>query len=284
MKKENLAARFLGALKIAFSNKSLLLGTIITLIVVVVALFPDAFAPYDPDALAPAEVLLPPSAAHWFGTDNYGRDVFSRCIWATRMDLQIGLISSVIPLVMGSVIGLLAGYYGGVVDTLFMRLLDVVMAFPFTVLVIAIMAILGQGIQNMYIAIWIIGWVAFAKLVRAEVLVVKNSEYVMAARIMGYSDARILLRHVLPNTISSALVYFTSYIVICMLTGASLSFLGLGVQPPTSEWGSLMNMGRGYLGNAPWMTIFPGVFMAIAGIGFSLLGDGMTDFLRTKGR
>ena len=273
-----------GMLKTAFTNRSFLIGFIITMIVVIVALFPQVFATHDPDALSPSEVLLAPSAQHWFGTDNYGRDMFSRCIWATQMDLQIGLISAIIPLILGTIIGLLAGYCGGIVDTLFMRLLDIVMAFPFTVLVIAIMAILGQGIQNMYIAIWIIGWIAFARLVRAEVLVIKNAEYVMAARIMGYTNTRILLRHIMPNAISSALVYFTSYIVICMLTGASLSFLGLGVQPPTSEWGSLMNMGRGYISNAPWMTIFPGVFLAIAGVGFSLLGDGMTDFLRTKGR
>ncbi|WP_186566343.1 ABC transporter permease [Lawsonibacter celer] len=282
--KNKRSRRLSGGLKAAFSNRSFVIGFVITAIVVVVALFPQVFATHDPNALSPTEVLAGPSSAHFFGTDNYGRDVFSRCIWATRMDLQIGLISASIPLVVGSIIGLLAGFYGGIVDTLFMRLLDVVMAFPFTVLVIAIMAILGQGIQNMYIAIWIIGWVAFAKLVRAEVLVVKNSEYVMAARIMGFSDRRILLRHILPNTISSAIVYFTSYIVICMLTGASLSFLGLGVQPPTSEWGSLMNMGRGYINNAPWMTIFPGLFLAITGVGLSLIGDGMTDFLRTKGR
>ena len=282
--KNKRSRRLSGGLKAAFSNRSFVIGFVITAIVVVVALFPQVFATHDPNALSPTEVLAGPSSAHFFGTDNYGRDVFSRCIWATRMDLQIGLISASIPLVVGSIIGLLAGFYGGIVDTLFMRLLDVEMAFPFTVLVIAIMAILGQGIQNMYIAIWIIGWVAFAKLVRAEVLVVKNSEYVMAARIMGFSDRRILLRHILPNTISSAIVYFTSYIVICMLTGASLSFLGLGVQPPTSEWGSLMNMGRGYINNAPWMTIFPGLFLAITGVGLSLIGDGMTDFLRTKGR
>ena len=282
--KNKRSRRLSGGLKAAFSNRSFVIGFVITAIVVVVALFPQVFATHDPNALSPTEVLAGPSSAHFFGTDNYGRDVFSRCIWATRMDLQIGLISASIPLVVGSIIGLLAGFYGGIVDTLFMRLLDVVMAFPITVLVIAIMAILGLGIQNMYIAIWIIGWVAFAKLVRAEVLVVKNSEYVMAARIMGFSDRRILLRHILPNTISSAIVYFTSYIVICMLTGASLSFLGLGVQPPTSEWGSLMNMGRGYINNAPWMTIFPGLFLAITGVGLSLIGDGMTDFLRTKGR
>ena len=282
--KETGWSRVRGMLKTAFTNRSFLIGFIITMIVVIVALFPQVFATHDPDALSPSEVLLAPSAQHWFGTDNYGRDMFSRCIWATQMDLQIGLISAIIPLILGTIIGLLAGYCGGIVDTLFMRLLDIVMAFPFTVLVIAIMAILGQGIQNMYIAIWIIGWIAFARLVRAEVLVIKNAEYVMAARIMGYTNTRILLRHIMPNAISSALVYFTSYIVICMLTGASLSFLGLGVQPPTSEWGSLMNMGRGYISNAPWMTIFPGVFLAIAGVGFSLLGDGMTDFLRTKGR
>ena len=281
--KERKIKRMLKSVKMAFSNKSFLIGSIITLVVVITAIFPQWFTSLDPNALSP-EILQAPSAAHPFGTDNYGRDIFARCIWASRMDLQIGLISATVPLVFGSIIGLIAGYYGGIVDTIFMRLLDIVMAFPFTILVIAIMAILGQGIQNMYIAIWIIGWVTFAKLVRAEDMVVKESEYVMAARMMGFSNARILLRHILPNVISSAVVYYTSYIVICMLTGASLSFLGLGVQPPTSEWGSLMNMGRGYLNNAPWMTIYPGLFMAITGVGFSLMGDGLTDFLRTKGR
>ena len=276
--------RILNGFRAAVGNRSLLIGGIITLLVVIVAVAPQLFTSYDPDVLNASVVLKGPSAAHWFGTDNYGRDIFARCIYAARMDLQIGLISAIIPFVVGSIIGLLAGYYGGAVDTLFMRLLDVVMAFPFTILVITIMAILGQGIQNMYIAIWFIGWVTFAKLVRAEVMVVKESEYVMAARLMGFSDLRILLRHILPNAISSSVVYLASYIVICMLTGASLSFLGLGVQPPTSEWGSLMNMGRGYIGNAPWMTIFPGIFLAITGIGFSLMGDGLTDFLRTKGR
>ena len=278
------STRILNGFRAAVGNRSLLIGGIITLLVVIIAVAPQLFTSYDPDALNASVVLKGPSAAHWFGTDNYGRDIFARCIYAARMDLQIGLISAIIPFVVGSIIGLLAGYYGGAVDTLFMRLLDVVMAFPFTILVIAIMAILGQGIQNMYIAIWFIGWVTFAKLVRAEVMVVKESEYVMAARLMGFSDLRILLRHILPNAISSSVVYLASYIVICMLTGASLSFLGLGVQPPTSEWGSLMNMGRGYIGNAPWMTIFPGIFLAITGIGFSLMGDGLTDFLRTKGR
>ena len=278
------STRILNAVKTALRNRSFLIGGIIAVLVVITAIAPQLFTRYDPNALDATAVLKGPSSLHWFGTDNYGRDIFARCIYASRMDLQIGLISALIPFAVGSVIGLLAGYYGGVIDTVFMRLLDVVMSFPFTILVIAIMAILGQGIQNMYIAIWIIGWVTFAKLVRAEVLVVKESEYVMAARIMGFSDARILFRHILPNAISSSVVYLASYIVICMLTGASLSFLGLGVQPPTSEWGSLMNMGRGYISNAPWMTIFPGVFLAVAGIGFSLIGDGLTDFLRTKGR
>lgn len=278
------SGHFLKTLKVAFSNKSFLAGFIIVMIMVIISLFPQLFTQYDPNALDPSVVMKGPSSLHWFGTDNYGRDMFARCIWAARMDLQIGLISALIPFAVGSIIGLIAGYYGGIIDTLFMRLLDVVMTFPFTILVIAIMAILGQGIRNMYFAIWIIGWVTFARLVRAEVLVVKDSEYVMATRIMGFSDARILFRHILPNVISSSVVYLASYIVICMLTGASLSFLGLGVQPPTSEWGSLMNLGRGYIHNAPWMTIFPGVFLAIAGIGFSLLGDGLNDFLRTKGR
>ena len=249
-----------------------------------VCLFPQLIAPYDPIATDVTVSNQAPSAEHWFGTDFYGRDIFSRVVWGTRIDLLIGVLGVVIPFLVGGMIGLLAGYYGGVLDSLLMRITDIMMAFPFTILVITIMAILGQGLINLFIALWLVGWMSYAKLVRSEVLVLKDAEFIQAARVAGFSDARILFRHLLPNVISSAVVFAASDVVMCMLTGASMSFLGLGVSPPTPEWGAILNEGRTFITFAWWETLFPGLFLAVSGVGFSLLGDGLTDFLRTKGR
>ena len=191
------------------------------------------------------------------GTDNYGRDVFSRVVWATRIDIIIGLLAVIVPFISGSILGLLAGYYGKWIDTFLMRILDISMAFPFMVLVIMIVAILGPSLSNLYIAIWLVGWKDYAKLVRSEVLVIKNSEYIQAAKIMGYNDFRILGRHILPNVLSSAIVFATSDIVMCIIAAAGLSFLGLGVQPPTPEWGAIISEGRAYISTAWWITAFP---------------------------
>ena len=266
------------------AKPSFVIGLLIVLVVILMALFPQFIAPYDPIATDVTVSNQAPSAAHWFGTDFYGRDIFSRVIWGTRIDLLIGVLGVVIPFLVGGMIGLLAGYYGGFLDSLLMRITDIMMAFPFTILVITIMAILGQGLINLFIALWLVGWMSYAKLVRSEVLVLKDSEFIQAARVAGFSDARILFRHLLPNVISSAVVFAASDVVMCMLTGASMSFLGLGVSPPTPEWGSILNEGRNFITFAWWPTLFPGLFLAVSGVGFSLLGDGLTDFLRTKGR
>lgn len=266
------------------TKPSLVVGVAIVVAVIILALFPQLIATYDPIATNTLASNQPPSAEHWFGTDFYGRDIFSRVIWGTRIDLLIGVLGVVIPFIIGGLIGLLAGYYGGVLDSLLMRITDIMMAFPFTILVITIMAILGQGLINLFIALWLVGWMSYAKLVRSEVLVLKDSEFIQAARVAGFSDTRILFRHLLPNVISSAVVFAASDVVMCMLTGASMSFLGLGVQPPTPEWGSILNEGRTFITFAWWETFFPGLFLAVSGVGFSLLGDGLTDFLRTKGR
>ncbi|HWQ29737.1 MAG TPA: ABC transporter permease [Negativicutes bacterium] len=266
------------------SRLSLIIGMAVIIVVVVMALFPQLFTSIDPTAVDTKSRLAPPSDGHIFGTDNYGRDVFSRVVHGAGIDLMMGVVGTVIPFIIGGIFGMLAGYYGGILDSVLMRVVDVLMAFPFTILVIVIVTILGNGIINVYIALWIVGWIAYAKLVRSEVLVLKNSDYIQAAVIAGFTDRRILLRHMLPNVISSAVVYGVSDIVLCMLTGASMSFLGLGVQPPTPEWGAIMNEGKSYISYAWWITFFPGLVMAITGIGFSLLGDGLTDFLRRKGR
>ncbi len=266
------------------TNPSFVAGSIIVLIVVLIALLPMKIANYDPIEINTKASLLPPSYEHYFGTDNYGRDIFSRVIWATKIDLQIGIFATIIPLIVGSLIGLFAGFYGGILDSIIMRINDILTAFPFTILIIVIIAILGQGTRNIYIAIWLVGWMGYARLVRGEVMVLKETEFIQAARLGGFSDLRILFRHLLPNVVSSAVVLSASDVVLNMLIGASMSFLGLGVQPPTPEWGAILNEGRGYISIAWWITFFPGLFMAITGIGFSLIGDGLTDFLRTKGR
>ena len=259
-------------------------GMLIVLGALVWALVPSWITSYDPIAVDTSVRAAPPSLTHLFGTDNFGRDVFARVVYGTRIDLKIGLFGTLIPLVFGSVLGMLAGYYGGLLDSLLMRTIDILMAFPFTILVIVIMTILGQGLQNVYIALWLVGWIAYARLVRGEVLVLKNAEFIQAARVAGFTDMRILLRHLLPNVVSSAVVFAASDVVLCMLTGASMSFLGLGVQLPTPEWGAILNEGRSYISYAWWITFFPGLCLAVTGVGFSLLGDGLTDFLRTKGR
>ena len=164
-----------------------------------------------------------------------------------------------------------------------MRLVDVMMSFPVIVLIIAIVAVLGPGIGNMYLAMWLVGWTSYAQLVRSAVMVEKNAEYVQAARTLGYSHLRILFRHILPNVISGAIVYAVSDVLMCMLMGAGLSFLGVGVQPPTPEWGAIISGGRSFLFNAPWISIFPGIFLAVTGVGLSLLGDGLAKFFQVKG-
>ena len=255
-------------------NLSLTAGCLILLCVVFTALFPGLIASQSPTDQNLTAMLAAPSAEHIWGTDELGRDIFARVIWGTRYDLVIGLAAASIPFVVGTLIGLFTAYFGGILDTLFMRLVDVMMSFPVIVLIIAIVAVLGPGIGNMYLAMWLVGWTSYARLVRSAVMVEKNAEYVQAARTLGYSHMRILFRHI---------VYAVSDILMCMLMGAGLSFLGVGVQPPTPEWGAIISGGRSFLFNAPWISIFPGIFLAVTGVGLSLLGDGLAKFFQVKG-
>ena len=264
-------------------SPSLLIGTIIVALTVVAAACPQLFTSQDPLQLNPMAMLQAPSAEHLFGTDNFGMDIFTRVIYATRLDLLIGVGSAALPFVVGSLLGLIAGYYGGKFDAIIMRVLDVFVAFPFMVLAIAIVAILGNGVMNLLIAMWIVSWPPYTRLVRSEVLVAKNSEYAQAAKTLGYSDMTIIFRHILPNVISSSVVYAASDIVMCIMTAASMSFLGLGVDAATLEWGSIISSGKSYLlGGYWWISSMPGIVMAIVGLGFSLFGDGLNDLLRTK--
>ena len=205
-------------------------------------------------------------------------------VYGARVDLVIGFTAMIVPFIVGSLIGLLAGYFGKWVDALIMRIQDIMTAFPFIILVIAIVSILGANISNLYIAIWLVGWRDYTKLVRSEVLIEKNAEYVLAARSLGFSNARVMFRHILPNAINSAVVYAVSDVMLCMLLGASMSFLGLGVQPPVPEWGAIISEGRPYILNAWWICALPGLALAITGTSLSLLGEGVSRLLTNDGR
>ena len=250
--------------------------------VVFIAVFPQAITNLKPTDFNYDSLLQAPSSAHLFGTDHFGRDIFTRVVYATRLDLGIGVLCVIFPFFFGSIVGALAGYFGGWLDSIVMRILDIVVAFPFFVLILAIIAILGPGLTNLYIAVSIVGWIAYARIVRGEVLLVKKLEFIQAAQILGYSRKRILFRHVLPNVITPAVVFVVSDIVLCILLAASLSFLGLGVQPNIAEWGAMISEGRGFLTQAWWMSIFPGLALLVVGIGFSLLGDSLADLLRVN--
>lgn len=265
-------------------NKLFVLGIAIVLFFVLLSAFPGVFTSYEPDAINAKDMLQAPSAVHWFGTDNYGRDLYTRVVYATRIDLYIGIGAMIIPFVLGTALGLISGYYGGKLDSMIMRIVDIFMAFPYMVLAIAIVAITKAGINALFISMWLVGWKEYTRLVRSETIVVKQQEYVEAAKVLGYGDFRIIIRNVLPNVLSSSIVYGASDIVMCMLSGAAMSYLGLGVQAPMSEWGAIISEGKTYLSQAWWITLFPGLFLMIAGFGFSLIGDGLSDLLRAKRR
>lgn len=261
---------------------TLVLGLLIVGALLAMALFPGAIAPYAPNAFDYGAIMQPPSAAHLFGTDNFGRDVFSRVVYGARVDLQIALFTTLFPFLFGTLAGALTGYYGRWLDAIFGRIVDVVMVFPFLILVIAIVAMLGPGLLNMYIAVSIVGWVYYARLVRGETLVQKQSEYVQAARVMGYSSTRTIFRHIFPNAVTPAIVYWMTDMSLGILLGASLGYLGLGAQPPTAEWGVMVADGKNFMVTAPWISTFPGLVLTLAGVGFSLIGDGLADLLRPR--
>jgi peptide/nickel transport system permease protein len=242
-----------------------------------VAIFAPLIAPYDPIAQDISSALKPAGAAHWLGTDNFGRDMLSRIIWGTRIDLMMGVFGVLFPFMIGITIGAVSGYVGGILDTLLMRLVDITIAFPFFVLIIAIVATLGPGLGSFYVALALVGWVSYARLIRAQFLVLKNADFVVAARGLGYSNARIVFRHILPNAIMPAVVFSMSDAVIDILLGASLSYLGLGIQPPTAEWGLMIADGQNFIASAWWIALFPGVAIVTLAIGFSFLADGFAE-------
>ena len=253
------------------------IGVAIVGLLTLAAVLAPVLFPQGPNHQDLLNTLQPPSLTYPFGTDNLGRDIFVRSIFAARIDLMVGLITTYVPLALGVFLGLLAGYRGGWLETVVMRAVDVVVAFPFIVLVIAVIAIVGPGLLGVYIGITVVGWALYARLTRAEVLILKEQQFVLAGKGLGYSQGRILFRHLLPNVIRPNLVFSTLDIVLNILVLASLSFLGLGVQPPTAEWGLMVADGQTFLLTAWWISTMPGLVIVLAGVGFSLVGDGLVD-------
>jgi peptide/nickel transport system permease protein len=254
-------------------------GLVILGLVVLCAIFAPLISPYDPlkqDYLAIAQA---PSRAHWLGTDDLGRDVLSRIIYGSRVSLQVGAISVVIAVVFGAVLGLLSGYVGGVVDEVIMRFVDAVQAFPGLILALGLTAALGPSIRNVMIAIGFISSPTIARLARAQTLSIRESEYVSAARVSGASASRIIARHIWPNATSPIIVQATLLVATAIVTEASLSFLGVGVQPPTPSWGSMLRTGSQYLEVAPWLAFAPGVAIFLTVLSFNFIGDGLRQVL-----
>jgi len=255
---------------------SLKLGIFIVGVVTLAGVFAPLLTPYDPIVGDFTDTLQPPSWKHPFGTDNFGRDILSRVLYGARIDLQIGFLTTYVPLTYGLALGALAGYVGGWFDSILMRLVDIAIAFPFMVLIIVILAILGPGIVNMYIAVFSVGWSMYARLARADMLVIREQEYILAAKALGYGPLRIIFRHALPNLIGSSLVFSMADFVLNILLAATLSFFGMGVQPPAPEWGAIVSDGRDWLLQAWWISTLPGIAIIITGLGLSLIGDGLS--------
>jgi peptide/nickel transport system permease protein len=262
-----------------FKNKAALAGFLIILFFVFIAIFADLIAPYDPYEQSLYDRLQPPSGKHLFGTDDLGRDILSRIIYGARISLAIGIISVALALGVGASAGLVSAYYGGIIDTLLMRLFDIMLAFPTILLAIAIMAALGPDLKNAMIAVGIVNIPTFARIVRASALVIKEQEYVMAAHALGQSSFKIIFRHILPNIVGPITVQASLSYGGSILSAAGLGFLGMGAQPPTPEWGAMLSQARSFIISAPWTVTFPGIAIFLSVLGFNILGDGLRDFL-----
>jgi len=258
------------------------LGLLIISALLAVALFAPLIAPYDPVEINPSERLRPPSQAHLFGTDSAGRDIFSRVVFGTRISIRLGLLVIFLSALIGIVLGGGGAYLGGGIEEFLMRFTDMSMAFPPFVLAMAITATLGTGLTNVMVAISAIWWTVYARLIRSEVLAVKEEEYIEAGRALGASDLRILFRHILPNSFAPVLVQASMDFGFVIMMGAALGFIGLGAQPPSPEWGATISAGRSYLRTAWWYPTFPGLAIFVVVLGANLLGDGLRDILDVK--
>jgi peptide/nickel transport system permease protein len=262
-----------------FKNRLAVAGLLLLTVLILMALFAAVISPYDPIKLDLTALSQAPSAKHWLGTDNLGRDVLSRVMYGARVSLSAGVVAVSIAVVVGLTLGLLAGFFRGAVDEVIMRFVDAMLAFPFLVLAITLAAVLGPSLQNAMLAIAVVSIPGFARLTRAQMLSERERDYVLAAESLGSSDARIVFKHLLPNIAGAVVIQATLAIAGAILAESSLSFLGLGVQPPTPSWGEMLNTARGYLRDAPWMAIAPGSLIFVSVLAFNLVGDGLRDAL-----
>lgn len=258
-------------------NKLAVAGGIIVLLLFLVAIFAPYLAPYDPNEIDVSSILLPPSWEHPFGTDELGRDVLSRMIWGARISLQVGFVAVGIAVVIGVIFGAIAGYYGGMVDSIVMRFVDIMLSIPTFFLILAVIAFLEPGIFNIMAVIGLTSWMGVARLVRAEFLSLKEREFVMAAKGLGAGDMRIIFRHILPNAMAPVLVSAVLGVAGAVLVESALSFLGIGVQPPTPSWGNILTAGKDNIEIAWWLSFFPGLAILVTVLGYNLLGEGIRD-------
>jgi peptide/nickel transport system permease protein len=265
-----------------YSNKGAVFGLAVFLAIVFMALFADVISPYDPLLQNYAHIMQGPSPSHWLGTDSFGRDMLSRIIHGARIALIVGILAVLLAMVVGVTLGLISGYYGGAIDTVIMRVMDGLFAFPILILAIALMAVMGFGVRNVIIAVAVVSIAPFARVTRGDVLAVREEPYIEAARLAGISNAAIIFRHVLPNVLAPIIVQGALRVSAAIITEAGLSFLGLGPQPPTPVWGSMIAEGRNFIILAPHISTFPGIALMLAVVGLNLFGDGLRDTLDPK--
>jgi peptide/nickel transport system permease protein len=258
-------------------NKAAMVGAIIILFYIFVALFAPLLAPYDPYEINLENKLIPPSTDHWMGTDDKGRDILSRILYGSRLSMGIGITAVIFGAFFGIIFGLIAGYYGKWIDSTIMRIMDILLAFPGILLALAIISALGPGLINVTIAVGAYSIPLFARIVRGSTLEVKRLEYIDAVRSLGADDLTIIFKHILPNILSPIIVQGTLRLATVILSAAGLSFLGLGAQPPSPEWGTMLSSGRDFLFSAPYIAIFPGLAISILVLGFNIFGDGLRD-------
>jgi len=254
-------------------------GSVVVVLLFALSILAPWIAPYDPAAIDLKNILQPPSAQHWFGTDQLGRDVLSRMIWGAQISLKVGFVSTGIAIFIGTILGAVAGYYGRWVDAVIMRFVDIMLCFPTFFLILAVIAFLEPSIWNIMVIIGATGWMGITRLVRADFISLKERDFVQAARVIGASDARIIFIHVLPNCMASVLVAATLGVAGAILTESALSFLGIGVQPPTPSWGNILTAGKDNIDIAWWLSLYPGLAILVTVLGYNMLGEGIRDSL-----
>ena len=265
--------------RLARENRLAIISAIVILLFILAAVFAPLLTPYSPSQMDLLHRLSPPSPSHIFGTDEGGRDILTRMLYGSRVSLMIGVVPTLLSMLLGTALGMISGYCGGFLDDLIMRIADVMLAFPSMLLAMVIMYTLGDGLINVFLTLTLVNWASVARIIRSGTLQIKKSEYIEAARVTGVPTPVIILRHILPNCVPTLIVLFTLNIPSSILTESSLSFLGLGIQPPSASWGLMVNAGRQYLYTAPWLSLIPSAAIMLIVLAFNFLGDGLRDVL-----